>query len=83
MNGVHLGRTMLGYNQFDTDVWIDPGRVDDVFSFVIGTGPPSIFTLDDAPINCSDNGGGRVAVETVAHPTPGRRRGLHDQGDGR
>ncbi|MCP3903621.1 MAG: AraC family transcriptional regulator [Planctomycetes bacterium] len=56
MNGVHLGRTLLGFNRFAADTLVDVGSVNDVYVFVIGTGPPSVFELDDEPIVCAEDG---------------------------
>ncbi|MCD6175043.1 MAG: hypothetical protein J7K65_04655 [Planctomycetes bacterium] len=32
MNGIRLGRTMVGYNHFDTDTEVDAGQVEDAMS---------------------------------------------------
>jgi AraC-like DNA-binding protein len=54
MNGVHLGRTMIGYNRFGTDTVVDPGLVDDAVVFVMGVGrPSSVFEIDGEPVDCT------------------------------
>ena len=56
MNGVHLGRTMVGYNQYASDILVDAGEVDDIVALAIGTGPPSVFYLDGKPLVCTAKG---------------------------
>ena len=56
MNGVHLGRTMAGYNQYASDILVDAGEVDDIVALAIGTGPPSVFYLDGKPLVCTAKG---------------------------
>jgi AraC-like DNA-binding protein len=53
MNGVHLGRTMLGYNRFVTDTVVDPGLIDNAVLVVVGFGPPSVFEIDGEPVDCT------------------------------
>lgn len=53
MNGVHLGRTMIGYNRFGTDTVVDPGLVDDAVVLAIGVGPASVFEIDGEPVDCT------------------------------
>lgn len=56
MNGVHLGKTSLGYNRFNTDTSIDAGQVNDAIILVVGIGPPSVISIDDDQIVCTDRG---------------------------
>ena len=49
MNAVHLGRTMVGYNVFDTDTWVDAGEVDGAILMIVGVGPSSVFHIDGQP----------------------------------
>ena len=53
MNGVHLGRTMIGYNRFATDTVVDPGLIDDAVLLVMGVGPSSFFEIDGEPVDCT------------------------------
>ena len=53
MNGVHLGRTMLGYNRFGVDTVIDPGLVNDAVVLAMGAGPSSVFEIDGVPVDCT------------------------------
>jgi AraC-like DNA-binding protein len=53
MNGVHLGRTMIGYNRFVTDTVVDPGLVGDAVVVAIGVGPASVFEIDGEPVDCT------------------------------
>jgi len=71
MNGVQLGRTSVGYNQFDADTRIDPGEMGDVVVLVLGTGPSSVFELDGEPVLCPGAGaivsrGRRVMIHRPA-----------------
>lgn len=56
MNGVHLGQTLLGYNQFATDTRVEPEGAVDMVTLAIGTGTASTFTLDNEDVICSDKG---------------------------
>jgi AraC-like DNA-binding protein len=58
MNGVHLGRTLLGYNHFESDTSVNPGETDGMLSLVIGAqgSTPSVFHIDGEPIACIDEG---------------------------
>ncbi len=56
MNGIHLGRTMLGYNRFDADTLVDPGEIDGAVLFVVGVGRPSVFEIDGEPVVCTERG---------------------------
>lgn len=56
MTGVHLGRTMVGYNQFDTETLVDPGEVGDSVFLVLGVGAPVIIHIDGEPIVCTEKG---------------------------
>lgn len=56
MNGVHLGKTMLGYNQFDTDTVVDVGQVDSAIVLVIGVGSPTVVHIDREPVVCTEQG---------------------------
>ena len=56
MNGVHLGRTMIGYNRFDADSVVDPGHMDDAVALVLGIGPAPIVHLDGLPVVTTKRG---------------------------
>jgi AraC-like DNA-binding protein len=57
MNGVRLGRTLVGYNRFATDMVVDPGQTDGMFSLAIGAGgSPSVFHFDGEPVVCAEHG---------------------------
>ncbi len=68
MNGVHLDRTMLGYNHFDTETLIEPDGAKDAVILVMGVGTPAIFHLDGEPVVCAGKG---------AIVTPSRRITIH------
>ncbi|MCD6174760.1 MAG: AraC family transcriptional regulator [Planctomycetes bacterium] len=68
MNGIRLGRTMIGYNHFDTDTEVDAGHVEDALIFVTSIGAPTITNVDGESIDCSERG---------AIISPSRRVGLH------
>lgn len=50
MNGVHLGRTMLAWNRFDTETEIEAGRIEDALMLTLSVGPPTIPTIDGEPV---------------------------------
>lgn len=56
MNGVHLGKTLLGYNYFHTDTVIEPGRLDETVALIIGDGPSSTFCVDGESVHCTARG---------------------------
>ena len=56
MNAVNLGRTMVGYNHYTSDILADCGEVGDVFLLSIGTGSPSVYHLDDEFVVCTEQG---------------------------
>jgi AraC-like DNA-binding protein len=64
MNGINLGRTMIGYNQFGTDTLVDTGEIEGAMFLVIGVGPPMISYIDKERVVCTERG---------AIPSPGRR----------
>lgn len=68
MSGVHLGRTMIGYNQFSTDTVVDPGEVDGAVAMIVGVGSPLTVQIDDESIVCR---------EKAAVVSPTRRVMLH------
>ncbi len=68
MNGVHLGRTMVGYNQFNTETLVDPGEVKDAMLLIVGVGTPAIFHVDGESVVCTEKG---------AVLTPSRRVTIH------
>jgi AraC-like DNA-binding protein len=53
MNGVHLGRTLVAYNRFDTETLVDAGDVEEAVVLVVGGGTPSTFTLDGDVVDCT------------------------------
>jgi AraC-like DNA-binding protein len=57
MNGVHLGRTMIGYNRFHADTVVDAGEMGNAVALAVGSGgPPSTIELDGEPVVCVDSG---------------------------
>lgn len=50
MNGLHLGKTMLGWNRFDTETEIEAGRIEDAVILTISVGPPTIPIIDNEPV---------------------------------
>lgn len=68
MNGVHLGRTMVGYNQFETDTSVVPGGLDGAILLIIGVGSPAIFDVDGEPV---------VTTKKGAVLSPSRRVVIH------
>ena len=43
MNGIHLGRTMVAFNQFSTEAQIDAGVVEDAVIVSLSVGPPTVL----------------------------------------
>lgn len=68
MCGVHLGRTMIGYNQFSTDTVVDPGEIEGAVAMIVGTSTPLTVQIDDESIVCR---------EKAAVVAPRRRVVLH------
>jgi AraC-like DNA-binding protein len=57
MNGVHLGRTMIGYNRFDAETIVDGGEMGNAVTLAVGRGgPPSTIELDGEPVVCVETG---------------------------
>jgi len=56
MNGVHLGRSMIGYNRFGTDTIVDPGDVAGCVVLSIGVGPESVFHIDGKSVLLRSDG---------------------------
>jgi AraC-like DNA-binding protein len=57
MNGVHLGRTMIGHNRFDTETVVDAGEVDRAIVLTMGgTGAPTVCHIDAEPVACARKG---------------------------
>jgi AraC-like DNA-binding protein len=56
MNGAHLGQTMIGYNQFETDTLVDAGHIDGAILLILGFGSPAIFHIDGEPVVCTERG---------------------------
>ena len=50
MNGVHLGRTMIGYNRFDTETEVEGGVIEDALILTLSVGPPTIPIIDGEPV---------------------------------
>ncbi len=51
MNGIHLGRTMLGWNRFDTEAEIEAGRIEDAVMLTMSFGPATIPIIDGEPVD--------------------------------
>ena len=74
MNGVHLGRTMVGYNRFKTDTSIvNVGDIDEAIVLVMGIGPRAVMYVDGRPI---------VRAGKGAMLSPPRRVVIHRPADG-
>lgn len=56
MNGVHLGRTMVGYNQFGADTLVDLGETENVLILAIGVDQPTVSYIDKETIDCTRKG---------------------------
>ncbi len=56
MNGVQLGRTWIGYNRFDADTLIDPGRMEDAIVLALGIGPATVIDFEGDPVVCTESG---------------------------
>jgi AraC-like DNA-binding protein len=67
MNGVRLGRTLLGWNRFDTEMEIEAGRIEDAIVLTLSVGPPTIPVIDGEPVRI-----GRGAVTS-----PSRHVAIH------
>lgn len=74
MSGVHLGRTMAGYNHFDTETMLDLGDVSDSVFLILGVGAPTIIHVDDEPVVCTKRG---------AVLSPSRNAAIHLQAGSR
>ncbi len=71
MHGVHLGRTMVGYNRFGAETEVDAGVVDQALIFTLCVGPATIPSIDGVPV--------RPDYGTIA--SPGRRLQVHREPD--
>ena len=70
MNGVHLGRTMIGYNKFDTETVVDAGTVEDAVILVTSVGAPTITEVDGESVDCSEKGAVMSPARRVVHYRP-------------
>jgi AraC-like DNA-binding protein len=70
MNGIHLGRTMIGYNQFSTDTLVDTGEIEGAMVLVIGVGPPTISYIDKERVVCTERGAILSPDRRVIHQRP-------------
>ncbi len=68
MNGVHLDRTLLGYNRFNTETLIDLDEVKDAMLLIMGVASPAIFHIDGEHVVCAGKG---------AILTPSKRVTIH------
>ncbi len=50
MNGVHLGRTMVGYNRFDSETEVEAGVIEDALILTVSVGPPTTPVIDGNPV---------------------------------
>jgi AraC-like DNA-binding protein len=70
MNGVHLGRTTIGYNCFDTDTVVDTGQVEDTLVLFTSIGPPTITNIDGESVDCSERGAVLSPSRRAVHHRP-------------
>jgi AraC-like DNA-binding protein len=57
MSGARLGRTMIAYNQFDTETLVDVGELEKAVLLIIGVGTRATFHIDGEATVCNGTGG--------------------------
>lgn len=50
MNGIHLGRTTIGFNRFSTRTVVDAGVIENAVILSINLGPLAVVELDGKPV---------------------------------
>lgn len=63
MNGIHLGRTMMAFNQFSTESEVDAGVIEDAVIISLSVGSPAVLQLD----------GELIGSDRLAIVSPSRR----------
>ncbi len=56
MSGVHLGKTLIGYNRFATKTQVNSGDVEDSVFLVLGMGMPATIHVDGDPLVSAEKG---------------------------
>lgn len=55
MNGVHLGDTLVAFNQFDTDTILDGGQLEESIVVSVGVGAPMTSYIDGKPVSYTES----------------------------